>query len=41
MLKKYDELTEAQKESARRLRPDDYRDWLYRTAGVNIQFAGR
>lgn len=41
MLKKYDELTEAQKESARELRPEDYRDWLYKTQGVEIAFAAK
>lgn len=41
MLKRYNELTDAQKESARELRPDDYEEWWYKTAGVNIEFAAR
>lgn len=40
MLKRYEELTEAQKESARDAFPDDYDDpkYLYKTDGVNIAF---
>lgn len=40
MLKRYEELTEAQKESAREAFPDDYDDpkYVYKTAGVNISF---
>lgn len=41
MLKRYEELTEAQKEAARELRPNDYTEWFYKTAGVNIEFAAR
>lgn len=41
MLKRYDELTEDQKEAARELRPDDYIEWMYKTAGVTIEFAAR
>lgn len=41
MLKSYEELTEAQKEAAREIRPTDYTEWVYKTAGVNIEFAAR
>ena len=41
MLKRYGELTDAQKEAAREVRPDDYEKWLYKTAGVTIEFAAR
>lgn len=41
MLKTYDELTEAQKESARELCPDDYTEYVYKTAGVNVEFAAK
>ena len=39
-LKQYEELTDAQKESAREAFPDDYDDpkYVYKTAGVNISF---
>ena len=41
MLKKYEELTEAQKEAARELFPDNYTEYVYKTAGVNIEFAAK
>lgn len=41
MLKRYEELTDYQKEQARELRPDDYTEWYYRTIGVDIEFAAR
>lgn len=41
MLKSYDELTEAQKETAREYRPNDYTEWWYQFQGVNIAFAAK
>ena len=41
MLKKYEQLTETQKESAQELRPNDYREWFYKTRGVEIEFAAK
>lgn len=41
MLKRYEELTEAQKEEARRLWPKDYEKRAYKTAGVLIEFAAK
>lgn len=38
---KYEELTEAQKEAARELCPDNYTECVYKTAGVNIEFAAK
>jgi hypothetical protein len=39
MKKTYDQLTEYQKEQARELHPEDYREWYYQTIGVLIEFS--
>ena len=41
MLERYEDLTDDQKEDARRLCPDDYTEWMYKTIGVKIEFAAR
>lgn len=41
MLKTYEELNEVQKEEARQLHPTDYVEWVYKTAGVMIEFAAK
>lgn len=41
MLKSYEQLTEEQKEEARRLWPDEYETLVYKTNGVEIAFAAR
>ena len=38
-MKTYEELSEDLKEEARQLRPADYKEWVYKTAGVEIEFA--
>lgn len=40
-MKKYEELDEQLKEEARALNPDDFKEWLYQTIGVEIEFCAR
>lgn len=41
MLKSYEELTEAKKEVARDMIPNEYTEYVYKTAGVEIEFAAK
>ena len=41
MLKTYNELSKDLKEEARRLHPSDYKDWVYKTQGVEIAFSAQ
>lgn len=38
---KYEELSKNLKEEARKLHPTDYKKWVYKTAGVNIEFSAK
>jgi hypothetical protein len=40
-MKKYNELSEGLKEEARKLHPNDYNEWEYKTQGVEIAFCAR
>lgn len=41
MLKSYDQLTEDQKEEARRRWPNEYETLVYKTNGIEIAFTAR
>lgn len=38
-MKRYEELTDVQKESAREFCPANYAEYVYKMAGVNVEFA--
>lgn len=40
-MKRYEELTDAQKESAREFCPNNYAEYVYKTACINIEFAAQ
>lgn len=40
-MKKYEELTEEQKETAREFNPEDYENWEYQFRGVEIEFCAK
>ena len=40
-MKKYEELNECQKEEARELCPEDFKEWSYQTRGVEIEFSAK
>lgn len=40
-MRKYEELDENLKEIARKLHPDDYNEWEYKTQGVEIAFSAK
>ena len=40
-MKNYEELSENLKEIAREIHPNDYKEWSYKTQGVEIEFSAK